>query len=162
MWGWLRSCPKHVRSPKNHTFYMTLIPYSRCTSHTVVDCEKRPFLSDFFGRVWYPLLTFKFPPGQLLTKYQIFTKLPQISRIHKNNISKVKLKLFYCFFPLNFMAGTSFFFFFSFLPVLFCEPLSSKSCISFVLRCSSWIEYTAVIAYAVLVYSDLFNSVLAG
>ena len=62
---------------------------------------------------------------QLLTKYQIFTKLPQIPHIHKNrNFSSIIAFFFQtnCFIPINFMAardmsGVLFFIFAS------CEPL---------------------------------------
>ena len=46
---------------------------------------------------------------QLLTKYQIFTKLPQISHnIHKNrNFSSIiEKRLINCFYCIKFMAGT--------------------------------------------------------
>ena len=46
----MKNNPKYVKSSKNHTlsdqFYMNLIPYSRY-AHTVLDCEKRPFLCEF-------------------------------------------------------------------------------------------------------------------
>ena len=45
---------------------------------------------------------------QLMTKYQIFKKLPQILHIHKNHnflgIGIIQTNSF--FFPINFMAGT--------------------------------------------------------
>ena len=56
---------------------------------------------------------------QLLTKYQIFTKLPKIPHIHINRIFKVYLQLLhpYKFHGRN-MSGILFFIFAS------CEPLS--------------------------------------
>ena len=57
---------------------------------------------------------------QLLTKYQIFTKLPQVSHIHKNRDfeSIGQLLLSYNFFWQGHVKNLLFYFFSS------CEPLS--------------------------------------
>ena len=57
---------------------------------------------------------------QLLTKYHFFTKLPQISHIHKNrNILSINVTFqTNCFYSINFMAVTCKEFTFSFLPVM--------------------------------------------
>ena len=56
---------------------------------------------------------------KLLTKYQIFTKLPQISHFHKfrNFLSIFATFETNCSIPINFMAGTCQEYSFSFLPV---------------------------------------------
>ena len=56
---------------------------------------------------------------KLLTKYQIFTILPQISHFHKfRNFSSIFATFeTNCFIPINFMAGTCQEYSFSFLPV---------------------------------------------
>ena len=68
------------------------------------------------------LLDSNFLIKQLLTKYQILTKLPQISHIHKNRIFKMMIGTFKtnCFFPIIFLAGTCQESTFSFLPVMSC------------------------------------------
>ena len=57
---------------------------------------------------------------QLLTKYQIFTKFPQIPHFHKNhNFSSIFATSYTdCFIPINFMAGTCQEYTFSLLPVV--------------------------------------------
>ena len=57
---------------------------------------------------------------QLLTKYEIFTKLPQIPHIQINrNFSSIFATFSTnCFTPINFMAGTCQEYSFSFLPVV--------------------------------------------
>ena len=57
---------------------------------------------------------------QLLTKYRIFMKLPQIPHIHINRNFSSIFATFQtnCFIPINFMAGTCQEYSFSFLPVV--------------------------------------------
>ena len=73
---------------------------------------------------------------QLLTKYQIYTILPQISYFHKNrNFSSIFAPFqTNCFIPINFMAGTCQEYSFSFLPVvsLYCV---TKACVSLFCSC---------------------------
>ena len=59
---------------------------------------------------------------QLLTKYQIFTKLPQIPHIHINlNFSSIFATFWTnCFIPIHFMAGTCQEYSFSIWPVVSC------------------------------------------
>ena len=58
----------------------------------------------------------------LLTKYQIFKKLPQISHVHKKRIFKSIIVTFYTnyLFPINIVTGTCKESTFSFLPVVSC------------------------------------------